>query len=215
MSLQYQHRLHDHHSNDSAYAHLLLGPRLGNGCICDVVDQRCYGCSILRRYTLCSYEGRRPWNLFSTARSSSTINRGPHNCSRRRRSLSLRRHLRIPSGSSHHCQLLVRWYRASTSGHHRRCNPGSILRSCLPDEAASISAHDALWSARPRKLCTADSGQLRAARRFCPVQYLIFHQRDRRIDNCDQQSTSWTSHLGLWNLLVGVRVHRDLALHRR
>jgi hypothetical protein len=38
MSLQYQHRLHDYHPDDSSYAYFILGSRLGNGRICDVVD---------------------------------------------------------------------------------------------------------------------------------------------------------------------------------
>lgn len=91
--------------------------------------------------------------------------------------------LQVPS---HHRQLSVRWHRASISRHHRGCNPGSLLRPCVSDEATSLPAHDTLRSARSKKFCTADLGQLRAARGFRPVQYFIFHQRDRCIADCDE-----------------------------
>lgn len=126
----------------------------------------------------------------------------------------LRCHSRIPPGPSHRRQLPVRRHRTSTRGHYRRCDPRSVFRSRIYDEAASPPAHDALRSARPRVLCTKDLGYLRAVSCFRSVQHFTVHKRDRGIDDCDEQPTSWTAHLGLWDLLVGVCMYYDLALHR-
>lgn len=152
MSLQYQHRLYDYHSDDSSYAHFLLEPRLGNGCICDVVDQRCHGCSSLHRYTLCSYEGRRPWDLVSTAWSSSTIDCCSHHRSWRRCGLSLRRHLCLPSGSCHHRQLSSVGVGLPLAVIIDAVILARFFDRAFDNEAASLPTHDALRSTRPRKL---------------------------------------------------------------